>query len=73
MFVSGCKENQYYSKQTSSDYMFKCVDEVEYIVNRNGYGDILTPHFKKDGSLFSCEEINNEFEKYKKLKAKYEK
>lgn len=37
------------------DHEITCIDGVEYLYLRHGYGGYMTPHFKKDGSLYLCE------------------
>jgi hypothetical protein len=69
ILISGCKE--YNHTKDGVDYSLACIDQVEYIQTRNGYGDSLTPHFKPDGTLYGCDENNREL--YLKLKKVYEK
>lgn len=32
-----------------------CIDGVEYIKMSTGYGGYMSPHYKKDGTLYLCD------------------
>ena len=39
----------------SKSYKTICIDGVEYLKRTQGYGVLMAPHFKQDGSLYLCE------------------
>jgi hypothetical protein len=50
--LSGCAPPGY--SVDSGGMLVRCVDGVEYLVGGTGPHESLTPHYKPDGSLFTC-------------------
>ncbi len=38
----------------SVNIRYVCIDGVEYIIFKRGYGGFLAPHYNADGSLNTC-------------------
>ena len=50
LFIQGCGDID-----VSKNWRTTCVDEVEYITYTSGGGSgYMAPHFKPDGSLYTC-------------------
>lgn len=54
--LSGCNETNNVGVSSSGDVSFLriCIDNVEYLIRRNGNNGYMAPHFKPDGSLYTC-------------------
>lgn len=44
-----------HSAHLSLPYTILCIDGVEYLHNNAGSGSVMVPHFKPDGSLYTCQ------------------
>lgn len=61
VFLAGCKEYQTEGKAYSGEMGFDviCIDNVEYLIAERGNRVFLLPHFKPDGSLYTCDSRGN--------------
>lgn len=53
MVLSGCSEPNT-TRASYSGFNRICVDNVEYLMRYQGYNGYMAPHFKPDGSLYTC-------------------
>ncbi len=61
LFIFGCTPNEPNKTGAtfSGNVRFEklCIDGVEYLHrNRGGHNAIMSPHFKPDGTLYTCNE-----------------
>jgi hypothetical protein len=56
LILFGCGEADKVGTAFSGNYKFEriCIDGVEYLHYNWGYQSGLSPHFKPDGSLYTC-------------------
>ena len=59
--LTGCMKYDSNGTTNSGEAEFKrvCIDGVEYLSRRAGYSGYMAPHFKPDGSLYTCRRVND--------------
>ena len=52
--LGGCLNEQYFANKTAAQRQIVCIDSVEYIAIPVKDSWAMAPHYKPDGTLYTC-------------------